>query len=102
MRRRPLRRVCAATLAHIDRLALNFGSTDKLDSLKEHLQACQFKAESDRYNSLLTAQDAVTHERRQQRKAEQSYNPNYDQTRRGQMTMTTTAICLALEICVLV
>jgi hypothetical protein len=75
------RRVCAATLAHIDRLASNFGSTDKLDSLKEHLQACQFKAESDRYNSLLTAQDAVTHERRQQRKAEQSYNPNYDQTR---------------------
>lgn len=75
------RRVCAASLSHIDRLASNFGSTDKLDSLKEHLQACQFKAESDRYNSLLTAQDAVTHERRQQRKAEQSYNPNYEQTR---------------------
>ena len=76
------RRVCASTLAHIDRLALNFGSTDKLDSLKEHLQACQFQAESDRYNSLLTeAQDAVTHERRQQRKAEKSYSPNYDQIR---------------------
>lgn len=75
------RRVCAATLAHIDRLASNFGSTDKLDSLKEHLQACQFKAESDRYNSLLTAQDAVTHERRQQRKAEQSYNPDQNRTR---------------------
>lgn len=73
------RRVCASTLAHIDRLALNFGSTDKLDSLKEHLQACQFQAESDRYTTLLTeAQDAVTHERRQQRKAEQSYSPNYD------------------------
>ncbi|MFV5639198.1 hypothetical protein VXR12_18115, partial [Acinetobacter baumannii] len=77
------RRVCAATLAHIDRLALNFGSTDKLDSLKEHLQACQSKAESDRYTKLLTeAQDAVAHERRQQRKAEQSYNPdNPDQNR---------------------
>lgn len=75
------RRVCAASLSHIDRLASNFGSTDKLDSLKEHLQACQFKAESDRYNSLLTAQDAVTHERRQQRKAEQSYSPNYDHAR---------------------
>ena len=76
------RRVCAATLAHIDRLASNFGSTDKLDSLKEHLQACQSKAESDRYTTLLTeAQDVVAHERRQQRKAEQSYSPNYDQTR---------------------
>ncbi|RSO40935.1 hypothetical protein EA757_19755, partial [Acinetobacter pittii] len=76
------RRVCASTLAHIDRLALNFGSTDKLDSLKEHLQACQSKAESDRYTKLLTeAQDAVAHERRQQRKAEQSYSPNYEQTR---------------------
>ena len=76
------RRVCASTLAHIDRLALNFGSTDKLDSLKEHLQACQFQAESDRYTTLLTeAQDVVAHERRQQRKAEQSYSPNYDQTR---------------------
>ena len=76
------RRVCAASLSHIDRLASNFGSTDKLDSLKEHLQACQFQAESDRYTTLLTeAQDVVAHERRQQRKAEQSYNPNYDQTR---------------------
>lgn len=76
------RRVCASTLAHIDRLALNFGSTDKLDSLKEHLQACQFQAESDRYTTLLTeAQDAVTHERRQQRKAEQSYNPDQNRTR---------------------
>lgn len=76
------RRVCASTLAHIDRLALNFGSTDKLDSLKEHLQACQFQAESDRYTTLLTeAQDVVTHERRQQRKAEQSYNPDQNRTR---------------------
>lgn len=76
------RRVCAATLAHIDRLASNFGSTAELDSLKEHLQACQSKAESDRYTTLLTeAQDVVAHERRQQRKAEQSYSPNYDQTR---------------------
>lgn len=75
------RRVCAATLAHIDRLANAFGTTAEVGRLKDHLQACQFKAESDRYNSLLTAQDAVTHERRQQRKAEQSYNPNYDQTR---------------------
>lgn len=76
------RRVCAATLAHIDRLASNFGSTDKLDSLKEHLQACQFQAESDRYTTLLTeAQDVVAHERRQQRKAEQSYSPNYDHAR---------------------
>lgn len=71
------RRVCAATLAHIDRLASNFGSTAELDSLKEHLQACQSKAESDRYSTLLTeAQDVVAHERRQQRKAEQSYSPN--------------------------
>ena len=76
------RRVCASTLAHIDRLALNFGSTDKLDSLKEHLQACQFQAESDRYTTLLTeAQDVVAHERRQQRKAEQSYNPDQNRTR---------------------
>jgi len=76
------RRVCAATLAHIDRLASNFGSTDKLDSLKEHLQACQSKAESDRYTTLLTeAQDVVAHERRQQRKAEQSYNPDQNRTR---------------------
>lgn len=76
------RRVCAATLAHIDRLASNFGSTAELDSLKEHLQACQSKAESDRYTTLLTeAQDVVAHERRQQRKVEQSYSPNYDQTR---------------------
>ena len=75
------RKVCAASLAQVDRLAANFGTSEKADALKDHLQACQFKAESDRYNSLLTAQDAVTHERRQQRKAEQSYNPNYDQTR---------------------
>ena len=76
------RRVCAATLAHIDRLASNFGSTAELDSLKEHLQACQSKAESDRYTTLLTeAQDVVAHERRQQRKAEQSYNPDQNRTR---------------------
>jgi hypothetical protein len=69
-------------LAHIDRLASNFGSTAELDSLKEHLQACQSKAESDRYTTLLTeAQDDVAHERRQQQKAEQSYSPNYEQTR---------------------
>jgi hypothetical protein len=69
-------------LAHIDRLANAFGTTAEVGRLKDHLQACQGKAESDRYTTLLTeAQDAVTHERRQQRKAEQSYNPNYDQTR---------------------
>lgn len=76
------RRVCAASLSHIDRLSSSFGSTAELDSLKEHLQTCQSKAESDRYTTLLTeAQDVVAHERRQQRKAEQSYSPNYDQTR---------------------
>lgn len=75
------RRVCAATLAHIDRLANAFGTTAEVGRLKDHLQACQGKAESDRYTSLLTAQDVVAHERRQQRKAEQSYSPNYDHAR---------------------
>lgn len=76
------RRVCAATLAHIDRLANAFGTTAEVGRLKDHLQACQFQAESDRYTTLLTeAQDVVAHERRQQRKAEQSYSPNYDHAR---------------------
>ena len=76
------RRVCAATLAHIDRLANAFGTTAEVGRLKDHLQACQGKAESDRYTTLLTeAQDVVAHERRQQRKAEQSYSPNYDHAR---------------------
>ena len=76
------RRVCAATLAHIDRLANAFGTTAEVGRLKDHLQACQGKAESDRYTTLLTeAQDVVAHERRQQRKAEQSYNPDQNRTR---------------------
>ena len=75
------RKVCAASLAQVDRLAANFGTSEKADALKDHLQACEAKAEADRYTNLLTetdAQDAIAMERlREERQQERSYTNDY-------------------------
>lgn len=69
------RKVCAASLAQVDRLAANFGTSEKADALKDHLQACEAKAETDRYTNLL---DAIAMERlREERQQERSYTNDY-------------------------
>lgn len=72
------RRVCAATLQQVTRLAEAYGTTSEIESLKDHLRACESKAESERYKSLLAeAKDDVRYEKILQREAEQSHTPNH-------------------------